>query len=69
MTSSGLESERHADDDPLAHAAGELVRIRSGRAALDADQLEELAGPGERLALRPASRGRASCRGTDPRPA
>ena len=53
----GLERERHADDHALAHPAGQLVRVRAESTPLDADQLEEIAGPGQRLALRHASVG------------
>ena len=53
----GLERERHADDHALAHPAGQLVRVRAESTPLDADQLEEFAGPGQRLALRHASVG------------
>ena len=50
----GLERERHRDDHALPHAAGELVRVRAERRAVDADELEQLAGARERAPLRDA---------------
>ena len=40
----GSQRERHRDDHALAHAAGELVRVRAHAAGVDADELEQLAG-------------------------
>ena len=47
-----LQRERHRDDHALAHAAGELVRVGADALAVDADELEDLAGLCERPALR-----------------
>ena len=43
----GIVGERHGDADPLAHAAGKLVRIAVGALARvgDLDQFEELDRP------------------------
>ena len=46
-----LERERHRDDHALAHAAGELVRVRADAPAVDADELEQLARARERPPL------------------
>ena len=49
-----VEREGQGDDDALAHAARELVRIGVYATSVDAHELEQLASPGERLALRDA---------------
>ena len=46
-----VERERHRDDHALAHPAGQLVRVRAQAPALDADELEQLARPRQRLRL------------------
>ena len=51
----GLERERHRDHDALAHAAGELVRVRAHALAVDADELEQVARAGQGLVLRTRS--------------
>ncbi len=45
----GLERERHRDHDALPHAARELVRVRADAPAVDADELEQVAGAAKRL--------------------
>ena len=47
----GLERERHRDDHAPTHAAGELVRVRAHAAAVDPDEVEQVAGPLQRVAL------------------
>ena len=47
-----VERERHGDDDALAHAARQLVRVRSRAAPVDAHEVEQLAGALEGVALR-----------------
>ena len=42
----GVDSERTRDDDALALAAGELVRIPAGKALREADLREQLGGAG-----------------------
>ena len=38
-----VDGERHRDHDPLAHAAGELVRVAAQAVAGDPDEVEQLA--------------------------
>ena len=47
-----VERERHGDDHALAHAARELVCVGARAALVDADEVEQLAGALERVALR-----------------
>ena len=56
-----LERERHRDDHALTHAAGELVRVRAHAAAVDPDEVEQVAGPLQRVALARRARAPASC--------
>ena len=46
----GLVGDRHGDHRPLAHAAGELVRVLLGalRRVRDADEVEQLDHPARR---------------------
>ena len=50
----GVVAHRHGDHGPLAHAAGELVRVGVGPllGVRDADEVEHLDGPVPRLLLR-----------------
>ena len=59
-----LERERHRDDHALAHAARELVRIRVDAAAVDADDLEQVAGARRARRASRSARAPASCRRT-----
>ncbi len=45
----GVAGERHCDRGPLAHPAGELVRVALRPIRRDADRLEELADPRRRF--------------------
>ena len=57
-----IAGERHRDHRPLAHPAGELVRVRPGPGPRDPDELEQLAGPGARPCPATARAGARSAR-------
>ena len=47
----GLDGQGHRDHHPLAHAAGELVRVAAHTRGRDPDEVEHLDGPGAQLLL------------------